>query len=427
MNLKIKGIFILAVLLMSAGAGAEETVLTIDKAVQYASENNINIQQSKITLNALKRTKNFSWNSVSPSATVNGNFSFPDEKLNYAYTHSESVQGTIRVSLSPSLYSSMETAYLNYENGKITYDKAVRSIEQSVRKAFYGLLYEQDHIALLNRNLETAEQQYKQNTSKYQSGQVSELDMLTSQVSYEKLKPALESAQVTFVNELASFKHVLGIDQAETVTLSGSLDDVLALQRITIDTDITGTPSVVSAENNVKIAKAALLAKRFSAYGPVVSASMTYGKAKTDVSDDFSTSSASSFSLGVSIPLDGYLPWSSSGLSIASSKDSLKTARLQLEDEKTTVAVSVNNYQNKIRQGQLQIESLKANIELAQKTYDMTLIAYNHGSKDLLSLQSAADSLMSAKVSLASQEYTLISAVLDLEGILGVPFGTLGK
>ena len=77
-------------------------------------------------------------------------------------------------------------------------------------------------------------------------------------------------------------------------------------------------------------------------------------------------------------------------------------------------------------QAQNQLESLKKNVDLAQKTYDMTLNAYNHGSKDLLTLQNSADSLLSAKINLMQQKYTLISAVLDLENTLGIPFGSLG-
>jgi outer membrane protein TolC len=428
MKFRKAGIGILIVLLAAAAVGAEEKVLTIDDAVKYASENNLSIQQSKITLDALKRTKDFSWNSISPSVSASGSIAVPNDQADSSYKYSESITGTLSMTLTPALYTSMKTAYLNYENGKITYDEAVRSIELSVRKTFYGLLYEQKNIALQQRNLETAEKQYNQNKIKYQSGQVSELDMLTSQVTYEKLKPTLESAQVTFSNDLASFKQVLGIDQSADIVLSGSLDDALVLKDISVDTDSSSTPSVLSAKYSVALAETALLAKRFGAYGPTVSAGWTYGKQKL-VSDktDIDPATTGSLTLGVSIPLDGYLPWSAAGLSVASAKDSVKTAKIQLESEKTAVSVQITNYLNQIRQGQAQLESLQANISLAQKSYDMTQAAYDHGSKDLLSLQSASDSLLSAKVSFASQEYTLISAVLSLESVLGVPFSTLGK
>jgi outer membrane protein len=414
---------VLITLVLSAGVSAEQKVLTIGDAVKYASENNLSIQQSKITLEALKRTNDFSWNSVSPTVTGSAGYVRPNEKTTYEYE--EYIQGTVSFALTPALYSTMRSALLNYENGKITYDEAVRSVELSIRTAFYSLLYEKENIVLQQRNLDTAGQQYKQNLTKYKSGQVSELDMLTSQVTYEKLKPTLESAQVMYNNDLASFKQVLGIDQKTDISLSGSLDDVLTLKDIVLPESNSSVPAVLSAEKEVEIARNSLLAQRFSAYAPSVSAEWVYGKLKTDLSDTLSTSG--SVTLAVSIPLDGYLPWSSRALSVASGNDSVKKAELSLENEKTTIAVNTANYLSKIKQAQGQLVSLNANIDLAQKTYDMTLAAYNHGSKDLLSLQNAADSLLEAKVSLRSEEYTLISAVLNLENTLGVPFGTLGK
>ena len=130
--------------------------------------------------------------------------------------------------------------------------------------------------------------------------------------------------------------------------------------------------------------------------------------------------------VSVSIPLDGYLPWSTGALSVAAQKATLKDLQLQLENQKTTAEISIQNSAKSIMQAQSQLDLRKKNVELAQKTYDMTLNAYNHGSRDLLTLQNAADSLMSAKINLMQQKFTLISAVLDLENTLGIPFGTLG-
>ena len=55
----------------------------------------------------------------------------------------------------------------------------------------------------------------------------------------------------------------------------------------------------------------------------------------------------------------------------------------------------------------------------------MTSEAYNRGTKDLLSLQSANTSLMNAQVSLKNEILVLIKSILNLEKTIGVPFGTL--
>ena len=413
--------------IVAAAVTAQDIALTIDDAVQYASENNISIAQSKITLDALKRTKNYSWNSISPSLSLGGNMMFPlDEDARKAqYDYSMSFTGAINITLSPSIYSSIQTAGLNYQNGLLAYDEAKRQIELNVRIAFYHLLYEQEYIAQQERNMQTAEQQYNQNRRKYESGQLSELDMLSSQVAYERLKPTLEAAEITYKNDMALFKQTLGIDQAVAVALTGSLDDALLLDDIIAELSAENTPSVQSAENNVKIAKATLTARRLAAWGPTVSAGWSYGKSKLKPSDTVSTTNA--FSISVSIPLDGYLPWSQGGQSASSAKDSVKNAELALEKQKTTVAVQIENYLNQIKLGQSQLASLQANVDLAQRSYEMTQRAYNAGSRDFLTLQTASDALLSARVSLAQQQYTLITAVFNLEYVLGVPFGSFGK
>ena len=89
------------------------------------------------------------------------------------------------------------------------------------------------------------------------------------------------------------------------------------------------------------------------------------------------------------------------------------------------MAVKTENYIRQINLAISQIESLKATEELAQQTYKMNLTAYNYGKTDLLSLQNASDSVLSAGVSIKSQAYTLVCALLDLENLLGIEFGTL--
>ena len=82
---------------------------------------------------------------------------------------------------------------------------------------------------------------------------------------------------------------------------------------------------------------------------------------------------------------------------------------------------------NKIKQLQSAITLRKQSIDYARQSYDLTLDAYNNGKKDILTLQSASDSLLQSKVNLKSEAYSLIKAILELENTIGVPFGTLSK
>lgn len=402
-------------------------VLTSDVAVELAREGNIDIKKGKITLDALKRAKNTSWNSASPSLSLSAGLAFPnpDTPAHDSYTYSERFGGSIDVRLASSLYSSIQGAKLNYEAGLITFDEAVRAVELSVRKSFYGLLYEKQNIALQERNTETAKSRYEQNLVKYRNGRVPQVDMLTSRVNYQKLLPQLEDAKISYKADLASFLQLIGLDTGTEIDVAGSLDDALTLGSITVLIDAEGTPRVAKAKSGVDIAQNQLLAGRLNSYGPTVSAGWSMGRSKTDTADDWTKTGE--LSLGVSIPLDGILPWSERAQATAKAKDSVKTAQLNLEDEIATTQRAIDSSVNKARTGQLTLDSLKANVELAETTYNMTLDSYNHGFVDYMAVQSASDALLDAEVRLQNQEYTLLSCVLDLEGTLGVEFGTLGR
>jgi len=398
--------------------------LTVDDAVMLAADNNISLQRQKISLELLEEKDKFSWNSVSPSIRAAGSYSLPfSDTSNWTMTG----QVSVSVGLSPSLYTSIKAAKMNYEQGIVSYETAVRTVELSVRKAFYNILYTQEYMNLLQRNMDTAKQRYELNRDKYNRGQLSELDLLSSQYSYESQIPAYESAIISYENSIASFKQTLGIEQNVSITLDGNLEDYDSIENMTIDTAIEEIPSVKTIQAQIDAAKNSLLATRFSAWGPSISFSYSYGKSNIPAGGErLWTTSGNALGVSVSIPLDGYLPWSTGALSIDAQKANIKDLQLQLENQKTTAQITIQNSAKSIMQAQSQLELRQKNVELAQKTYDMTLNAYNHGSRDLLTLQNASDSLMSAKINLMQQKFTLISAVLDLENTLGIPFGTLG-
>ena len=423
--MNLKGILALFVsFLLMNGLFAQVKELTVEDAVQLAKENNISVKIAENTLDDLELKNKYSWNSVSPTASMNGNFSdnFENDTTNF------SLSGSVNLSLKTNLYSEIKGASLNYQKGLLTYNEAVRNIELSVRKSFYNLIYQQENLVLQKRSLETSRTQYLNNEEKFRNGKISELDAFTSRVNYESKKPVVDSAEIKFQNDLASFKQILGIPQKTEITLAGSLDEIMNLKEITFESlpkVDEPAPDVKAAEYNVEIAKNSLLDTRFSAYAPTVSGSYSYGKSKNSASDDWSTTNQ--ISVGVSVPLDGILPWSTRAVNIKTQKNALDTAEKSLEDAKTSVAVQTESCIRKINQAVKQLDSLKATEELANQTYQMTLTAYNYGKMDFLSLQNANDSVLSAGVNLKSQAYTLISAVLDLESVLGIDFGTLEK
>ena len=398
--------------------------LTIDDAVILAADNNLTLKRNQLALKQLELKDKYSWNSASPTIGASAQFGngLQENSTNL------SISGNVSFRLTPSLYSSIKSAKLNYENGITSYETAVKTVEKNVRQIFYSLIYSKENLSLLNRNLETAKQRYDLSQEKFSRGQLSELDLLTTQMNYESLKPSYESAEIAHENSIANFKQLLGINQNEQIDLIGNLDEMMnvSINQDLLEYNIEELPTVKEIKSKIELAKTNLLATKFSAWGPSISLGYNASKAGQDMTGEFAWADfKQSVSVGVSIPLDGYLPWSNGSLSVSAQKSNLEDLNLQLENEKTTVELTIKKYIKEINQAKSQLSSLQSNVVLAQKTYDMTLNAYNYGSRDLLTLQSAADSLLKSKNQLQSQVYNLICKIMDLEFTLGLPLGAL--
>ena len=437
-----RGLIFTSILIFGAFAFAQEAddvpiqdskIISVEDAVELAKKNNVSVARSQITLEAAERKKAHSWNSVSPTATLGASSSIPVDALSDTdskYTAANSITATLSLALSANLYTSMKSAKIDYESGKLTFDEAVRSVELSVREAFYGLIYEKENILLQQQNLEDAKSRYQNNLAKYNQGRLSEIDVLSAEVNYKSKIPTVENAITTYQNDMDSFKQMLGLMLDEKIELKGSLDDMISMDEISVDMKDVNAPSIKSLEYKLESAKTSVLDKRFSAFAPSLNASLKFSDGSWYLGYDGTAPDAqksTSITLSASIPLDGILPWSVRNDAIDTAQDSVKDLELQLDNEHKSVQSSIQSSLRSIKQSQSSIHYKQANVTLAKKTYDMTEEAYNRGAKDLLSVQDANTSLLNAQLSLKNEILTLAKAILKLEKTIGVPFGTLSK
>lgn len=409
----------LAIARASLGA---ETVITVDSAVSMAMESNVSAERSKLAYEALKRASDTAWNVAIPSVTASGGVRHGTESDITTY----SLGVTASLAVSPAVIKAVEKTRLDYESGAITRETALREVERSVRKAFYGILYEREYVAMLEGSLDTARRQYEQTLAKQRSGLVPEVDALSSRVALERLKPSLESARTALLNDTAAFKRLIGVDQEEAVTLSGSLSDAL----IADDVDLSGvsatSASVAKLEKELEVTRAAKAVTAGSYLLPTLSLGYSYNPTRTSAGGSEWTD-AGYLSASVSLALDGYLPFSSAANAIKSAKDGVRDAELKLADGRVSAAIETESYRREIRRSLASLSALRLAVDLAERTHELTEEAYRGGTKDILRLQDAADSLQEAKTNLKKEEYALISAILDLEYVTGVSFGTLGR
>lgn len=414
---------LVALVLSSGVAFADKISLTPQTAVEYALENNISLKQEKITLGSKERDKKYSWNGVSSSASLSASYtsSIPSKEKS---RDTISAGARISATLTPSLYAQVKNATLAYEQQEINYDSAKSTISLSVIKNYYEILYEKENLSLCEKNLETKKNQYKSNLEKFNRGMLNQVDVLSAQINYQNTELTFETQKINLESNIAIFKQTLGIPQDQEVEFSGDFNGLFNFKKITGESIQTNSPSVALLEKQLESARNSLLLNRFKIYGPSLTASYNYSTSY--FADGFEkNSNGGSLSVGASIPLDGIMPWSSSAQSINSSKDNIESIELKLENEKESIRIKTESLVKKINQCVDNLKVRKDSIKLAETNYDMTLKAYNYGTRDLLTLQSAQDSLLSSKVNLIAEANTMVASICELENICGMNPGTL--
>ncbi len=404
----------------AAGVGAQGSI-SMEEAVALALESNRSLERSRIDLDAAARTVSSAWNDVLPRLSVGASASQGGGQSAIG------AQATASLSLSMESLHARESAEPAYEAAALAYETTRRDVELSVRKAFYSLLLKKEKIRLAEQGLETARRSFEQVEARRKAGLATELDALSALVRLESQRPSLEASRIDYESSLDSFRQLLGFEGDGPIELEGSIEPALgtakAAESIDPEPAAFTAPSVRSLEASLAVAEASLAKARRAVCSPSLSLSAAYKPSLADASLE----RAGSLSASLSLSLDGLLPWSDARLAVASAEDSVAKLRSQLAEARDKSEAGARALRRSIAQSIRSIEASRLSESLALKTYELTDEAYRFGTKDLLSLQAAQDSLAEARVRTSENAYALSQAVLELEYIMGVPFGSLGR
>lgn len=408
----------------------ESMLLDIETAVQSALETQLSVKTGQIELEQSERNYKHSWNQLLPSITagVTGtqNSSLKDISSSIS-TVSANISASLNLNLG--LASKIKALKASYESGKQDYTDTLRQVEYEVRKAFYSLLYVQSQVESSKENLESYKTQYEQTKAKKERGLVPEIDLLSSQVNYENAKIDLKNTEKSFSNALIEFLDQTGIkpSNGQSVVLQGSLDDYESL--LDFDFDASQIDSILENNSSVRAIKDSLEQTKLtksqtisSTYLPALSLSAGVNPYSYNYAWSTNTSTSSNSwtaSLGLSLSLDNLLPGSSASDSIKTLEDSITTLELQLQDKKQEVKTSILEMLNEIDIAKESLENCKLNVELAKKTYELGLVAFKNGTKDLSALQTIQNSYTTALLQLRNQQLTLINNILELKNTIG--------
>lgn len=428
--------------------------LTVDQAVDYANQNSKTLKSSAIDLEMKKRANDYKWNQLLPSVNVSATMSRSNEytdptagigeMLNplmqamgqQGFPASEETEakhwravGNVGISwnFSFALVDGLRLIRKQYEAGQITWDQTLRQNELQVRKLFYGLLLQQEGLTLQQRSLENARLRAQQAQVNYRNGLIPELALLQAQVAYENQRPSILKQEQAMKQQLDLFGFLLGVPAGTEIVLEGEINPSF----IDFDTDelislyAQNHPDILSLQKNLEILNLNLSVQNMQAYTPSLSLSWGFQPVVADISSNWIDTYVDNgaFSATLAWNLTNLLPFSANRQAAKDIKDNIRKLELSLETLVEKTELDIRTQVDALAQSQAAIEASAGNIQLAQRSYDMTLVAYRNGTVELLDVRDAENQLNQAKLGLANEKFNYLSGLMDLEYTLNTKLG----
>lgn len=466
----------------STDASVEKMKLTIEQAVNYALENSKSLKSSAIDLEIAKRANTYSWNALLPSASISGTLARSnnidsvkqgmkssayiadlynpkgpsytiadimdpdspkvskavDQMFNGMYDSEETARWHPVGSLSfqwnfnLAIIESMIITKKKYEGGQISWDKSCNETELQIRQLFYGILMMQEKVRIDEESLANSEARMKQAEINYRNGQVPELSLLNSRVTYLNKKPEVEWERQQLTQQIDMLAFVLGIPYGQEIELEGSIDDdysKLHEQLGSLDAEslyekfVNQNPSILALKNGIELQKKGITASNLKTFTPSLSIAWGLNPTVSNITknwfdkENYSEGGRLTLTLAYQNLFD-MLPFSANMQSIKDQKQNLAKSELQLEQLYQKTEMTIHNSVADIKKSLDNIQSMNRNIEVAQAAYNSTLRGYNNGSQEELAVKDAETSLRQAKLGLTNEKYTFITTVLKLENEL---------
>jgi len=330
----------------------------------------------------------------------------------------------------------MKRLRLDYESGLISYEKAKLQLERDIRKAYHNILLMQENISLLHSSFENVERQVQMAQANFKAGLAPELTLLQAQVARENMRPTIEQTENSLRLLMAQFAMNLGLSYDtvfEFIPVSNEENFIPVDLAEMISKAVVGKPDILELKQNILMLQSARRAQADALY-PTLSLSWSGASAFIknpwedpwfDSKDDWKNSGSLTISLG--LRLHSLIPFSSDFQGIKNLDDQIRTANIGLSQMINATEIEIYNIVLTLEKTRINMEALKKNVDMAERSYKLTEQAYQAGLQDLFQVQSAEQSLRQARVQMLEQHFNYLNGLIDLEYAIGVPFGTLTK
>ena len=406
---------------------------TMQECIDYAMENNITLQKSKLqkqsatedlkgSKGALLPTVNAStnqsigyqpWKDAGIATVTNGTVNTKVDKTYYNGSYAVNAQWTVWNGGKNT--NNVKLKGIAEDDAELQTKETANSIQERIAQIFTQILYLDESVKVSEQMLETAKKNEERGREMVSVGKMSKADL--AQLSAQR---ATDEYNIVETNsQLLSYK--LQLKQLLEITDETPFD--VAIPEITDDMVMEEIPSlqkvyeqaltirpeiersklaIKSSDVNLSIAKAGWL--------PSLSVSGSFGTSTNSLSSNgwgkqMKTNFDAMAGVSLSIPIyDGR----STKTSVNKAKIQQQSAKLDLLDQQKTLYSNIQDYWLNALTNQQKYRAASATVESEQQSYNLLSEQFRLGLKNIVELLTGKDNLLSAQQNQLQSKYLTI-------------------
>lgn len=406
---------------------------TLKDCIEYALQNNISLQKSKLTqLSALESVKesqsalfpslNLStsqnvthrpWPETGSATVANGYVQTSVDKTYYNGSYSLSANWTVWNGNRN--YNTIKLNKLASEQAELESATTANSIQEQIAQLYVQILYSAEAINVNKKSLETSKKNEERGQEFVSVGKMSKADLaqLTSQRAQDEYN--IVEAESNWRNYKRQLKQLLQItDNEEFDIVVPNATDEMALQTIpsintVYESALETRPEIKNAllgiqssDLNLKIAKA----QRLPTVGLSASAvTNTTSMSNTEWGEQMKTNFNLGGGITLSVPI---FDNRQAKTAIRKAKIDKENYLLDLKDKQTTLYSTVENYWLQAMTNQNKFKAAKVATESAETSYELLSNKFNEKLINVVELMKGRDAVIQAQQNELQSKYLTI-------------------
>lgn len=432
---------VFALTAFSAPLSAQQS-FTMEEALRYALENNINIKKAKIDQTIAKQKVNETVGIGLPKIDgsfryLNGenqrqlvdvsnfNSSFPKGTivpLNFGLPHNNNLGLSVsQLLFNGSYIVGLESSKTYRQTASLIKEKTEISIKEAVMMTYSGILATDENLKTLEDNKRILEKTLQDTRSTYQAGLIELQNVEQLEYSYKNLSTVIENLKRTREKLVFGLKYLIGFPLDQPLLLTSSLEEVLEKNKVLVggaQADLSQHVDLKLKENLVKTNKLLLKLERSKALPSLVAfytpsyVSGGYNFALFDNKWFYSANFGFQLDIPVFSGLQRHWRTEQAKLNLVKAQLDREDAEKQL---KTEYIQKTNDYEN----ASASYETARDLVKLSSEIYRKQNVKFKEGIGTSFELSQSENQLYEAQTRYYQAAVELIQAKISLDKAKG--------